>query len=273
MKTILLPTDFSENSLNAMRYAMELFKEDKCKFYVLHTYTPVVYDPQIFMIEKFDYVLEGVEESLDTVVQQLKKNAGKNHSFQKIASFNLLISAINEIVTDKEIHMVVMGTKGATGAREILWGSNTVHALKNISCPLLIVPEKYTYKRPKHILFPSDFHLNYPLKILEVVKDICLTHESQIHILHVLMNKLDHETTNSKKLLAQALKDVQHKFHTIEGKNLVKAIMEFEKDFDIDLLVMVNNKHSFFRNLLFSSPVEKFGFRNENPFLVLPIHK
>lgn len=273
MKNILLPTDFSMNSLNAMHYAIELFREEKCKFYLLHTYTPVVYDPEILIQEKTDYVLEFVEKELDQLIRDLKEIAGKDHDFEKIASFSVLTSAINEVVADKEVYMVVMGTKGATGAREILWGSNTVHALKSIKCPLLIIPEKYTSKKPKHILFPTDFNFNYPLSILKVVRDICSLNEAKLHVLHMLTDhKIKHEISNHKKLLAQELKKVDHTFHTIEARSLVNAILQFEEDFDIDLLVMVNNKRSFFRNLLFSSPVNKIGFRTRNPFLVLPTH-
>ena len=276
MKNILLPTDFSENSLNAIKYAIQLFKKEECKFYVLHTYTPVIYDPQILILEHADFFLEEIykknaEKNLDKLIKKVKKNAGSHSSFEKMAVFHSLIPAINEIVAEKGVYVVIMGTKGATGALEILWGSNTVRALKNLSCPLLIVPQNYVYKEPKHILFPSDFNFNYPLQILDIIKDICAQTQSRLHVLHVLMNdKVEYEVANSKKLLSQELKGIKHEFHTVEGQNLVKAIRKFEKNFDIDLLVMVNNKHSFFRNLLFTSAVDKFGFRNVNPFLVLP---
>lgn len=45
MKRILLPTDFSENSWNAIQYAMELYKEDVCTFYLLNAYTPMLIEP------------------------------------------------------------------------------------------------------------------------------------------------------------------------------------------------------------------------------------
>ncbi len=276
MKKILLPTDFSENSLNAIRYAINLYKEKECKFYVLHTYLPVIYDPQLFILEQADYMLEEVykknaESKLEKLIRKVEKIAGKNHSFEKLTSFNMLIPAMEEIISNKGIYMAVMGTQGATGAMDILWGSNTVHALKNIRCPLIIVPQNYTFKKPTHILLPSDFHFNYPLEILKIVKEICSTYQSKIHVLHVLMdNHVDHEVANSKKLLTHELQDCKHEFYTKEGLSLVKAILEFEENFDIDLLIMVNNKHSFFRNLLFTSPVSKIGFRTENPFLILP---
>ena len=55
MKNILLPTDFSENSWNAIKYALQLFKTETCKFYLLNAYTPIIYD--------VEYVL-GIQHNL-----------------------------------------------------------------------------------------------------------------------------------------------------------------------------------------------------------------
>lgn len=274
MKNILLPTDFSDISLNAINYTIELFKDEKCKFFVLHTYTPIIYDPEILILEKVDFVLEFVEKKLENLITDLKKIAGIDHSFEQIASFSVLTTTINEIIEEKEIYMVVMGTKGATGAREILWGSNTVHVLKKIRCPLLMIPENSSYKKPNRILFPTDFNFNYPLTVLNVVKDLCKKNDSKLHILHMSkIQKTNYDITNNKKLLVNELKSIRYSFHTTFGQFLADAILEFENELNIDLLVMVNNKRSFFKNILFSSAVKRIGFRNKKPFLVLPTPK
>ena len=44
MKHILLPTDFSDNSWNAITYAIQLFKDEACVFFILNTYTPIIYN-------------------------------------------------------------------------------------------------------------------------------------------------------------------------------------------------------------------------------------
>ena len=50
MKNILLPTDFSDNSWNAIKYAFNLFKNEKCKYYLLNTYTPKVYHVEYVLV-------------------------------------------------------------------------------------------------------------------------------------------------------------------------------------------------------------------------------
>ena len=164
---ILLPTDFSKNSGNAISYAMELFKNEKCNFFFLHTYTPSFY--------RMDYMLggplfsaipdSGVDISLaglEKTLEDVKKSyENPNHSYNVISAFNTLTDEINEVTIEKEIDMVVMGTQGATGAKEIFLGTNTVYALRKAIAPVLVIPENYTFQKIQKILLPSDYLSNY----------------------------------------------------------------------------------------------------------------
>ena len=77
MKKILLPTDFSENALNAIDYALQLFKDETCAFFILNTYTPMIYNYEYqlnadqYMMEAVDMVKKNSEEKLDEHVKTL----------------------------------------------------------------------------------------------------------------------------------------------------------------------------------------------------------
>ena len=120
MKKIILPTDFSVNAWNAISYAMKFFQEETVKFYLLHTYTPVFYrmdyligGPAYSAIPdiKVDVSLAGLEKTLKDIHQ---KHPNTNHTVETVSAFNTLTDEINNLVEDKEIDLVVMGTKGAT---------------------------------------------------------------------------------------------------------------------------------------------------------------
>ena len=87
-------------------------------------------------------------------------------------------------VEDKQIDLIVMGTQGATGAKEIFLGTQTVFTIKKMKCPVLAVPAKFSYENPKEILFPTDYKLNSSNKYLSLLRNICDTHTSRIHILN-----------------------------------------------------------------------------------------
>lgn len=279
MKKILLPTDFSENAYNAIKYAVQLFEKEECRFYLLNTYTPVLYDNEYLVYSASQPTLTEIYsnnsmQGLERVLRRIKRNfKNDKHSFEKISSFSLLSDEIKELVAEKEIDLVVMGTKGATGAQEILFGTHTVHAIKKTRCPLLAIPAHYEYKTPKHILYPTDYEAEIP-KVLKILREIAEAHSSTIHILHVYFGvDLSPEQTSRKKALGRAFKGSPHHFYSISEKSVTRAIYDFQEENEIDLLAMVNNKRSFFENLLFMPVVNEIGFNVKVPFLVMPSPK
>lgn len=279
MKKILLPTDFSENSYNAIRYAVQLFSQEKCAFYLLNTYTPILYDNEYLVYSSTQPTLTEIYKNnsakgLNRILKRVKKNfQNEKHEFHKISSFNILTDEIKEQVKEKEIDLIVMGTKGATGADEILFGSNTVQAIKKAKCPLLAIPAHFEFTRPKNILLPTDYEADLP-PLLGILKEITTTYSANIHILHVYFGtELSEEQEKRKKALSKTFKDNGHHFYSIADKSVPQAIYDFQEDNAVDMLVMINNKHSFFENLLFRPVINEIGFHVKVPFLVIPSEK
>ena len=279
MKKILLPTDFSENSYNAIRYAVQLFSNEDCSFYLLNTYTPILYDNEYLVYSATQPTLTEIyrnnsAKGLNRILKRIKRNfSNDKHEYHKISSFNILTDEIKEQAKEKEIDLIVMGTKGATGADEILFGSNTVQAIKKAKCPLLAIPAHFEFTPPKNILLPTDFETDLPV-LLGILKDISTSYSSNIHILHVYFGEeLTNEQENRKKALSNAFKNNGHHFYSIAEKSVPQAIYDFQEDNSVDMLVMVNNKHSFFENLLFRPVINEIGFHVKVPFLVIPSEK
>ena len=279
MKNILLPTDFSENSYNAIKYVLQLFGEEECTFYLLNTYTPILYDNEYLVYNATQPTLTEIYKNnslkgLNRILKRIKRNfPNDNHEFKRISSFNMLSDEIKEQVKEKQIDIVVMGTKGASNAEEILLGTHTVHAIKKTKCPLLAIPAHFEYRPPKEILFPSDYETDLP-GLLEILKEIAATNASIIHILHVYFGpSLTAEQEKRKKALGEMFKDHGHHFYSIADKSVPQAIYDFQEENEIDFLVMVNNKHSFFENLLFRPVINEIGFHVKVPFLVIPSGK
>lgn len=279
MKKILLPTDFSENAYNAVKYAAQLFKDEDCIFYLLNTYTPIIYDNSYLIYNATHPTLSEIYRDnslrgLRKVDKRVKTDfPNDRHEFRKIASFNMLADEINEQVKEKEIDLVVMGTKGATGAEEILLGTHTVHAIKKAIVPLLTIPSGFEFTPLKDILFPTDYEVEYG-ELLQILKELVSAYDANLHILHVYFGKaLTEEQETAKKKLGDLFSEDAHHFYSIAKKNVPGAINDFQEENNVDLLAMVNNKHSFFENLLFRPVINQLGFHIRIPFLVIPSSK
>jgi len=278
MKHILLPTDFSDNSWNAIKYAINLFKNEACVFHLLNTYTPVIYNVEYVLgypaqFGLGDAIRNTSQENLKELVSKIKKEFPNmpKHKFETLARFDTLISGIKEFINKQTTHAIVMGTKGATGAKEVLFGSNTVHVFKEIKCPVLAIPSNFEYENPLEILFPTDLEINYKDTQLSLLKEIAEVHNSRINAMHVSTGvDLTDKQGGNKLELESLFKNISFLFHELKSKNVTTAINQFQIKAKINLLVMINNKHSFFENVFFQSKLKQIGFHLNIPFLVIP---
>lgn len=276
MTRILLPTDFSDNSFKAITYALSLYKNVSCTFYILNTYMPPVYHTEYILgspgqIGLGDMIKEESEKSLKELKTKLEDEF-KNplHTFITHSAFNMLTNEIGQITEAEKIDLVIMGTKGATGAQEILLGTNTVHVLKNSKCPVLAIPQGFDFEKPKVILFPSDFEVSLTKENLAILLQIVKEHNSEINVMHVFTElKLNPTQTKNRKSLETLLGN-NGLFHDVGSDEIITAINKFQLKVKIDFLVMVQNKHTFFERLFIEPTIKKIGFHVNVPFLVIP---
>ncbi len=276
MKNILIPTDFSKNAWNAIAYAMEFLKGQPCTFYFLHTYTPSFY--------RMDYVLGGPSFSaipdkgldisqagLEKTVEDVRKKYGNpNHTYEMFSAFNILSDEINELVTAKDIHLVVMGTQGATGAKEIFLGSNTVYVIRKAKVPVLAVPQGYQFKALHKILFPTDYLSRYKDHDLSLFIELVKLHKAKVTVLHVREGKeLTAQQQDNKKYLDLSLAQVPHTMEELQGSYVPDAVIDFAEAEQVGLVTMMNRKHSFLERLMLRQNVDQIGFHVKVPLLVI----
>lgn len=277
MKRIILPTDFSENAYNSIRYALQLFKDTECAFYLLHTYTPAIYQAEYVLhspgqIGLGDVYLEDSLAQLNKLLETIEKEFNNSkHVFMPHASFNLLVDEITEIIKKEKIDLVVMGTQGATGAKEIFLGSQTVHVIKKATCPVMAIPSNFEYEPPKDILFPTDFEVDYQKKQLQELVEIAKNHKATIQVLHISKGYgLEHHQLDNRRNLYSLLETTTHLFHDMPNQGVIDGINTFQTDKKMDMLVMIQNKHTFLERLFIEPVIKKIGFHVSIPFMVIP---
>ncbi|MGS2764996.1 universal stress protein [Sinomicrobium sp. M5D2P9] len=265
MKKILLPTDFSDNAWNAIAYALEMFKEEECEFYVLHTYLPAFYE--------VDYhgIIENTLSGLDTTMERIHREfPNEKHRFYSHSDFDLLTDEVRDLTRDEGIDMIVMGTKGATGARRILFGSNTVFVMRKATIPVLAVPDRYEYKGVERILFPTDYLRHFKKEELVPLVEIAKKYQSEITVLHVEedLDWTENEQQN-KERLSELLTGVDFDFVVVNDTDIPAAIDDHLRENHYGLLVMMHRQHSFLGRLLRRKNIDTIGFKLAIPFLVL----
>ncbi|SMC35116.1 universal stress protein [Cellulophaga tyrosinoxydans] len=278
MKNILLPTDFSKNAWNAITYAIELYKNEPCTFYLLNTYTPNIAASR-FMATAVTSESLAVEsyskEGLNAVLNNIQsKYNNKLHSFKTISSFSLLADEVRELVNEYNIDMVIMGTKGASGVSEVFMGSNAVRVIKAVkNCPVLAIPEDFTFETPTEIAFATDFNRFYTQSELQPIINLVKTFNSVLRIVHVQdkIKALTELQQFNLNMLRKYFSTIEHYIHTVSELNSVSKTLEvFADELDIHLLAMLNYQHSYMEKVTREPIVKRLVFHTQIPLLVIP---
>ncbi|MBD0822839.1 universal stress protein [Aestuariibaculum marinum] len=278
MKNILLPTDFSENSWNAIKYAVKFFEDDKCHFYLLHVNrvsdnymngSPYIVSDEVLEDVYIKPSKHQLRSFLKRIATELTPNI--NHKFHTLFEYNFFIDSIRKHVEEKHIDLIVMGTKGSDGLRKIIMGSNTGDVIKKVKCNTLTVPEKATLTNIKEIAFPSDFSLTYNFQILQPLLDILEHNKASLRVLHISKNKtsLNSEQLKNRELLQDYFSNIESSFHYLTNRKLEDAVQCFIDSRDINMICMVAKNLNYFQQILFHSQIEELSYHLKIPFLVL----
>lgn len=280
MQRILIPTDFSENAWNAINYAMQLFRNKKCTFYLLNTYTPIIPSSRFMAkmidgVSIVDAVRNSSEQGLLKTVERIKTMYGNtNHSFETISSFNLLVEEVKDIVDSFDINLVITGTKGASGIDEVFMGSNTVRIIKNTKkCPVLAIPQHFDFITPTEIAFATDFNRFYTTSELNPLLELAEMFQATIRIVHVQygIKALSELQQFNLNMLRRYLNQAEHYVHTVSELNSVSQTLEmFTEELDIHLLALLNYQHSYMEKMTREPIVKRAAFHTQIPLLVIP---
>lgn len=270
---IILPTDFSDNAWSAAVYALKLYAEQECTFHFTHSTKMKVSTMSNFSNRLLKVMTENALKELTDLKDMAERvNANANHDFNIILSSDDLQYVIESAIKKHNAQLVVMGTKGATKAKDIFFGSNTVHILKKMKlCPVLIIPDEFDYETPKQIAFPTDFNRFFGDE-LDALKNISELHNSKIRIVHINEeDKLDKQQNYNIAMLKAYLENYPHSFHWMpDYEKKSTEINDFIEELNINILAMINYERSFIERIVNEPVIKKIGFNPSVPFLVIP---
>tara|TARA_R110002153_G_scaffold182571_4_gene335930 strand:- start:1394 stop:2233 length:840 start_codon:yes stop_codon:yes gene_type:complete len=277
MKHILIPTDFSDNAWNALVYGISFFKKTHCTFHIVHINAintnssgeaAMYVSPDL--LEKT--ILAESREKLKVLIKKVERlPLNTKHYFKTQAIYGFLTDQLKDQVKEKNIELIIMGTKGSSGLKAVSIGSNTGNVITKVPCTIMAVPESATYESVKEIGFPSDLNLAYEIKVLDTIKDIILLKKSALRLLYI-SSKGDELNTNQikiKNLLLDYFKETECTFHEVTGKKIDESVQCFTESRNLDMLIMVAKNLNFLESILFRPTVERISYHTKVPFLVI----
>ena len=274
MKNILLLTDFSINSINAIRYALQLFEDDICNFFLLNTQSPATYISD-------DLILAGNQSIYNSIVEKTKHKLAKlivklesefendKFNYEMLVDYDELTEAINQIKESKSIDLIVMGSNGVTGAKEVVFGSNTINVIRKVIIPTLVVPEGFNYRIPKEILLPLDVKDSLSGAAFKDVIKFTKRFGKKLHVLRILPNNEDsEEASKDQKTIKSFLTDRKLEYHKITNVPMNYAVDNYTQSHPIDLTTLLVQKESLFERFFLGSPTTQISNNIRVPLLI-----
>jgi nucleotide-binding universal stress UspA family protein len=270
IKNILVPTDFSPCSKNAVRIAVDLSKKLGAKIHLInaiHVPTPhmdiggqAMIEP---MLEEYEEEIDKKFDALDEEIPGLKD---VKHDHRAYVSFT--IDAIYTAMETKKIDMIVMGTKGSHDTLEKLLGGVSSEVIRIADVPVLVVPETTKQFKPKKIVFAADFNKIESIGRLSPLKDIAELFEAEITIVNVTEDdKFPFSRLVESFKVDKFLKNIKHSFETIENDDVRAGLFEFTEKNSADMIAMMPRKHSLFEKIFKSSVTKKVAMGVKVPLL------
>lgn len=277
MKNILIPTDFSENSQNAIRYALDYFADIPVNFYILHVSlkTPFLKQHKTEALLEISGSSEPVYNPSIQLQSQIEtcKLLSKNamHKFYPIVENSLLVEAIRKQIVEKEVDLILMGTKGDSLSSSDDMGSNTYEVITKVQCPIIVVPEDSNFNGIKNIAFVTDYNCLYRSKVISTLTDALRLHNTPLRVLNIRAKSANLTQTqiDNKGFLHHFFKETRHSFHILENINLEAGIQEFVDTWEISMVAIPAKNLNFIQRLMLRPASGNINYHSEVPFLVL----
>jgi nucleotide-binding universal stress UspA family protein len=282
MKRILVPTDFSKCADRAIDFAVQSAKMVPIEIILLHSFEVKdnMYFDYMGVNREFNVsMLNDAKEKLAALKKNIEETDGV--VVDTFISTNSLYDAITRSVKEKKMDMVVMGTLGASGIKEKLWGSRTAAIIGRSNIPVMVIPIEYEWKKPQNILLATNRFEKEPA-ILDYLFELAGLYMSRVQVAvftgesddkTITFLNHDHKISEYEEYLTDMYNEETLTSAHLTGEDFETTLQNFIRENDIDILVMVTYQNTFWSRIFNPSKTKRMSYHTNVPLLAIPVNK
>ena len=268
---ILFPTDFSPNAERALSFAAEIAVQTDASLSLLHAVEhtiPIARQSN----RNTEQRIKNANKKFDEIIDRLQEEERfQNLSITTILEAGQPVASLLNQAKEHDAGLIVMGTRGATDDRNVLFGSVTTSLIKKAETPILTVPHGSTFNEFKRIIFATDYKegdwqaLNNTIQFAKLF-------DSTIDILHIEQ----HENLNAeirfrgfRDLVTSKTNYSKVNFHLIHENDFFPGAADYLIDHPASLMVMIRYKKTFWEKFLERDHTREMAFYSKIPLLIL----
>jgi nucleotide-binding universal stress UspA family protein len=281
MKKILVPVDFSDTSIHALHAACQLAIRTGADLFLLNANEMAAY---VVPVSEYAYTASALDvaeynKTANERIQNLKSGLLSDSRFKHLNVITavregLMVPVIREVIEEEVIDLIVMGTLGVSGWKELLIGSNTERVIRYAPCPVLVIPKGTDELKINRVVVPTNLKPDQK-NAFKMVKKWQEIFGFEVHALYLndplgAMTHVDIEAEKNRQMAAAGLRDVYLHLYgmTIDAED---AIRKYAQQVNADMIIMGTHQPRGLSHLLFGSLTEDTANHSPVPVLSVPV--
>lgn len=269
MKKFLVPLDFSDESINAAKYALALtagIPEAEITLYNVYSSISL---PTLNSKEK------GSREQISlNEINEIKSQIGKGRDNISIAvEEGSFVELLCEYVLGHEIDMVIMGITGSSRIKQVFMGTSTLNVIRKVNCPVMIIPAEAEFTGLKKVVFTSDFTDVARTTPFIALKEILDTFKPTLDIINVDSEhfvELTPEYKIEKEAMNDKLGEYNPEFSFLRSYDILEGISTFVETREMDAIITVPRRNGFLSQFFKTSHTKKLAYHSRVPIIAVP---
>jgi len=257
MKKILVPTDFSECSKNALNAAIKIAKKTKAKIELVHVYDrPVIGFVDLNIDHKKNKsMLQKAQKTMEEMVSETKIG---NVELNPHILADIPLTEIMDQRKFKDIDLIVMGSQGSEGLRELFIGSNTEKVVRKSKVPILSLKEDQGSFDLKNIVLASNFYkeLEGVFEQMDAFLGVFKPHYNLLKVVTPGNFETSHYSRKIMNEFASKFKLKNFSIHIYNDNNIEAGILNFAKEIEADAIVIATHGRKGIEHLINGSLAE-----------------
>ncbi len=274
MKTILVPTDYSEVANNAGRYAIELAKRLDASLLLFHAFR------QLPLLSSLPLIFNQVEqnkialEELKAEEYTMKHECCSQVTTESVVFKGSVTNGILEIIKTRKIDYIVMGINDSSLLSEILVGSHAISVVNKTNIPIFIIPKNSKFKKIKKFVFVHNYYEPIPKNVSEELKTLCTKLKTELMIygkpeLHGEGNLAQAVSLIEKEFAKAGPMALKEFISYIDEEDLSGEIISYIEETHADLLAMLPSQSKTLSKLFQRDDAILMAYISNVPLLIL----
>ncbi|MEL7002835.1 MAG: universal stress protein [Bacteroidota bacterium] len=266
---VLVPIDFSDEAKHALNFALGLQDTDISVIHVIEYPAGGAIDP-IGMAITTPYSADFVammQENATLKIEEFLAESTHSDKIDRIVEIGNPYTAINEVIVKNDVDLVVMGTKGASGVKEFLIGSNAEKVVRTSKCPVITLSKESHPRDINNIVFATHL-FDHPDDLMMHLKQLQEMFHATIHVVHVNTPNNFVRNVTANEALKELVSKAMLKNYSLNIYNDVyedQGILTFAQEIDADMIAMGTHGRKGLGHLVTGSLAEDVVNHSKRP--------